>query len=328
METSDKSANAGKTRNERFSVFAICLLFAVLIWILIKLSEEHTSTIEYPIEYSGFSTNKVMVDKSDSTITLTVKSHGFKLISVKYFQKRSPIIVDFNKLKLKKKSEHCYSSYIVTSQILSKISSQLKYSTELLSISPDTLFIELEDLVQKKLAVKPKLNVKFAKQHHLYTPIKYSPDSVIVSGPFSVISKLKYLQTETLKLENLKDDKSLELKIQNPLNNSILSLSHTKVKVELDVEEFTEANFDIALNYVSGKEDLRIKTFPEKVNVVFMVALKDYKKINKTMFLAVVNCDDISIEENNRLKVMLTEFPENVKISRIEPEAVEYIILK
>lgn len=331
-ETSGKLIKAKKTRNERFSVFAICLILAMLIWILIKISETHTTTIEYPLEYVNLSTDKVLVNKSDSIIILKVEAFGYKLISEKYFQKHNPIVIDFKKLKLKKSIKHCYSSYIVTSQILNQISSQLNYSSELQSISPDTLFLELEDFMQKKLPVKLNLDVNFEKQHHLYSPITYSPDSVIVKGPYSVISKLEYVQTELSKLENLKDDKTISLEIQNPAAKSLVNLSNTKIVIELDIEEFTEADFDITVDYIpidtGNKKNIRIKTFPDKVNVVFLVALKDYKSINESMFNAAVNCSDISQVENNRLKVKLTKFPDKVKISRIEPEAVEYIIMK
>lgn len=330
-QTSDKSVKTEKTRNDRFSVFTICLMLAVLIWILIKLSEDHTTTIEYPLEYVNLSADKVIVDNSDSTIILTVKLHGFKLISVKYFQKRPPIAIDFKKLKLNKRSGHSYTSHIVTSQILSKISSQLKYSSELLSISPDTLTYEIEDIVKKKLPVKLNLNLEFEKQHHLYTPIKYTPDSVVVKGPYSVISKLDFVQTESLKLKNLKEDKTFKVNVQNP--NLLVSIFSSEIIVEMDIEEFTESYFELTLNYIpfpvgNENEDLRIKTFPEKVKVVFMVALNDYKYIKEKMFTASVDYKDISKEGNNRVKVELTKFPEKVKISRIEPDAVEYIILK
>ena len=283
---SDKSVITEKTRKDKISVFTICLIIAVLIWLLIKLSEDHTTTIEYPIASVNLSADKVMVDKSDSMVVLRVKAHGFKLISVKYFQKRYPIVVDFKKLKPKKITAHSYESCIVASQILSEISSQLKYSNELLSISPDTLFLELEDFIQKKIPIRLNLDVNFEKQHHLYSPIKYFPNSVVVKGPYSVISKLEYVQTERIELNNLKDDITFSVDIQKPFNNSLVTLSGTEINVELDVEEFTEANFDIALDFTpidSGmvNKELRIKTFPEKVNVVFMVALKDYKSIKE-----------------------------------------------
>ena len=321
------------TRKQRFSVFTICLIIAALIWLLIKLSEQYSSTIKYPFEFVNLPDDKVMIEKSDSTLLLEIKIHGFNLISTKYFKKQPILKIDYKKLRTKTINPNTCVRYIETSQLIKKTSSQLKSSSELLSISPDTIFFKFENLIQKKLPIQLNLTINNKQQYHLYSPVKYSPDSVVVKGPYSVVSNLKYVKTKKLSLNNIIADKKFKMDIQKPFNNSFVSLSKSKINVEIDVEEFTEANFEIPVYYVSKnkqteKINSRIKTFPEKVKVIFLVALKDYKTINKEMFTASIDYEDISAKGNRLLKVELTKFPEKVIISRIEPDVVEYIIIE
>jgi hypothetical protein len=58
-----------------------------------------------------------------------------------------------------------------------------------------------------------------------------------------------------------------------------------------------------------------------------MVALKDYKKINESMFWAMIDFTKLDLKSaDNKVKVLITKFPSFVKITKIDPEKVEYII--
>ena len=59
-----------------------------------------------------------------------------------------------------------------------------------------------------------------------------------------------------------------------------------------------------------------------------MVALRDYKKVEASMFEAVVDLHNLVDNQASKLKVLVTQKPAFTKITRIKPAKVEYIIYK
>ena len=96
------------------------------------------------------------------------------------------------------------------------------------------------------------------------------------------------------------------------------------MEISLSVEKYTESTIKIPI--VNTVNEYKIKTYPDFVIVTYLVTLENFNRVNEEMFTASVN-----IEENNnsnRLKVHLIRKPSFVRITRIEPEEVEYLLLK
>ncbi len=109
-----------------------------------------------------------------------------------------------------------------------------------------------------------------------------------------------------------------------PENTGELRCIPENVSVVLTVDKFTESEIEIPIVY-SG-QDHAIKTFPEKVKVTYFVTLENYKRITTEMFLADVS---FSGEENpEKLKINLVQYPSFIKIIKIEPLEVEYLLIK
>ena len=314
-------------RNE-ISVFIICFVSASLIWFLIKLSKEYYSSIDFPVTYVNLPVNKQLISKTDTVLTLRLKVQGYKLVSLKLFTEKRPIKISLSNIKLKNEQKGIYKTNIAVSQISHQILNHLKYVNEIESISPDTLFFVFEDIVKKKIPVKLKLNLSFEKQYQLYEPIELTPDSVIISGPKTIIRNIKYIESEEKEFIQLNDNKSIELSLQSPSKKKGINLSSKKIQVKIHVERFTEANLELPIISISDENEFKIKTFPEKVKITYMVALKDFKNVYPELFTANVNCKNINKGNNKKLKIDITQKPNFINITKIEPEEVEYIILK
>ena len=74
--------------------------------------------------------------------------------------------------------------------------------------------------------------------------------------------------------------------------------------------------------------NITLRTFPDKLSLTYIVALKDYKKVEPAMFVAAVNYNTTVDRKTTKLKVQITQKPKFTKITKLKPEKVEFIILQ
>jgi hypothetical protein len=98
-----------------------------------------------------------------------------------------------------------------------------------------------------------------------------------------------------------------------------------EVKVQIAVEQYTEAKFELPLIILNQPDSLQIKTFPSKVKVTCRVGLSQYNKLNNSSFQAIIDYSEHSVI-NSKLAVRLDKVPETVIRVDFFPKEVEYII--
>lgn len=316
--------NEIKFRNKLY-IFIVCIVISAFVWTLIKFSKDYTTVLKYPVIFKNIPANRVLVNYPDSTISLTVTAKGFKLIYNEFFNKPYPLEIDLSTVHLKRKGDFYYSN-LFTTTVTSELSKQLMFPNNIVSIDPDTLTFTFEKRYFKKVPVESRLEMNFKKQYQLYDSIKFSPDSVTISGSLNDIKKISSVKTEQKVLKNLSSSEFVDLNIELPKKLNV-SVSPKKIVGYVNVEKFTESNIEIPINHNADKVNKSIKLFPNKVNVSYLVALKDYKKINEGMFWAFVDFSKLDLKSaDNKVKIVITKFPSFTKITKIDPEKVEFII--
>ena len=312
---------------DQSTAFLICFLISLFIWVLIKYSKEYDTVIQYPVVYKNMPEDKILINEIDSVIFINVKAKGFRLLSVKYLKRKKPVSFDLSKLEYKKKQD-VYEVIIFTSDIQKNISTRLKYSNELISISPNTLTLKFEDVYSKKVPVKLNIELDFEKQYYIYDSISVEPDSILITTTETFFKRIKLIETEEKVLNQLNKNKSFSIPVKNHGIKNTIKLSANIVQVNIHLEKFTEEVEELDIDIINPNDRVSIKTFPEKVKITYFVALIDYNRVDHEMFKAQVNIPVIGKLTPGKLKVNIVQFPSFVKIRKIVPDKVEYIILK
>ncbi len=332
METEFKTLADKVIKNKRLQnkkkliIFSFCLLISMSFWTLKKFSKEYQLIVPFKISFQNLPENKVLLNNSDTTFYITIKSQGFNLIYYQLFNETKKINIDLSKIQLFK-GYNKNTSYLGASQIIKAIKKQNTLDYNIVSVYPDTFALLWENAYIKNVAVKPILKLNFQKQYQLYDSIKVIPDSIYISGIRSEIDNIKFLFTQSLSLNDLKSNKSIYLNIIKPNDKTKVKLFSDKVKIIISVEKYTEAEIEVPINIQNNLQQSDIKIFPDKVKIKYLVALKDFKKINKEMFVAIATIKT-NTKSENKAKIEIVNFPSNLKISKIYPEKVEYIIFK
>ncbi|WP_418604350.1 YbbR-like domain-containing protein [Hwangdonia sp.] len=308
-----------KTR--KINVFFLFLFFAFIILILTKLSKEYTNTVVFNIDKINVPQENIILNDSSAKLNITLKTHGFKWLT--YYFNKPKIAIDFVKDVDKIDSTFVWSK----SKAYLLASTQFGKQVELLNISPDTLRFRFDVNLVKKVPVILNDDINFSQGFDVSKPFKITPDSIKVIGPNVLVSQVHSVETEPIKLNDVKSDVNKVIQLQLPKNSKDLTFSDKTVSLTATVEKFTEGTLKLPINIKNIPNNKTINYFPKTVNVTYYTSLNNFKTISAKDFR--VECDFSKTTGNQSfLLPELTKFPETVKRAKINQQHIEFIIIE
>jgi hypothetical protein len=303
----------------KFSNILFFVTIAALFWLLIKLSANYTVTEPLTIDIKDAPADLVVVDGSQE-LKVTLSTSGFELLNY-YFKPASKRKVDISleEVPLHKDSEGTYSFSI--SYAKEKVAKYLAIEPSEVSFDENRISIRMEKLDSLKVKVMPNIDISYEKQYNRHGRIQIKPDSITIYGPKSKLKEIDNIYTESISLKNI----SSNIDINVPLHpEEMINFDSKEVNIKINVEKYTEA---IANVKIENNSDKKLRLFPDKVKIKYIVSLTDYNIIKDNSFIISIDTADIS-SENNFLPVYLIDYPSNTRIISIEPKEVEYIIIE
>ncbi len=319
--------NKGIKDKKKFLIISLCILISLSLWLLIKFSDDYQFTIQIPVSISNIPSDRILIGNDTIILTTTIKAEGVNAIYYYFFGKKDVIKIDYSLLKCKENTNKT-SSQFNTQQLSKTIDKYLNFKHEMIALSPDNIYLSFEKTYFKIVPVKINTQLSFEDQFQLYDSIKITPNKICISGTEKALKLIDHLFSEPIVLNNLNADQNLYVSLVKPNDIKDIKLFIDKIKVNISVEKFTEATIEVPVTINKTNNKTKIKLFPENVKITYLVALKDYKKITKELFDVEVNGNVSKSDENNKLKVVLVKSPAFIKLTKIYPDNVEYIIFK
>ncbi len=311
---------ASVKQNRDLLVFLLFLVLATGLWFINALRKEYTSSISYPVKYAEFPNDYILLGKPQSKIQIQIKSLGFSILPYHLGKLLEPHFLNVSSFR-RIKTEKRYGAYLPTREIFREFAGTFPKDIELISISPDTLFIYFEKKERKKVPVKFNSQLKFKPQYYQSGKIKLKPDSVEVSGPSSLIDSIEFVNTEFKIYEALSDSLIRNMSLERIGN---LEFAPNRIVVNIPIEPFTEKNMSIPITHLNIPDTLSLKTFPDDINLTFTVAASHFNTVKAQDFSVAVDFNSsITPGLPDRLKVRLLSQPEGLKNVSYSPLFVE-----
>jgi hypothetical protein len=316
---------------KRYLVFIFFVALSTLAWYIRALADNYITEIKYPVKYSNFPPNRILSKAPPAFLNIQVRADGFTILSYKLKLKRA-LRFDVNSFSLYSLTKDSTSVYLLTRNIEDKLTTELNETNkniQILDIYPDTLFFNFSKLRKKKIQVKAAVytnELMFARQHMLNGEPYTIPDSIIVSGPTSILDTLKLIYTEPLELDNEADTIEGTQHLKTFDKRVIYSLN--KVKVVVPIDRFTESEYEIPIDAINVPESLLVKSFPNKIKINYLITLSNFNKVTPGSFHAYIDYNTVYLDINPKLKVELDPLPAYVQNVKIKPAYVEFLIEK
>ena len=293
----------------------VAIVFSIILWGTISLSEDYYSNIEIPLRITDFPPGYTIASEVPKKMTIKLKGSGWKLFSLNVGQDVS-YNVSVNG-----------DSGLINITLLEYLTDNRWVISELevIDIIPSSLSVSIERIIEKKVPIVSNLNLDFKAGYGLATNIELNPDSVIVSGPVSVVKNLTQLRTKELLLSSL--DKKVEQRIGFiDLPGTIYGTDF--VTVTLDIQRVVDKQFDdINVNVLDVPRNRDVVLLPNKISIGVRGGIDILGKLNKDQFEAFVFYRQVVLDTLGNV-VPQVRLPENTNLLYLKPERLRYIIKK
>lgn len=304
-------------------ILAFSLLLAFFMWSMYRMTGKYSAVFDYKIyiqsNIAGHSRSAV----SSNSLVIRGRASGFYI-----FQQRSnvdsgkneiAVSVDSKDLTSYNKGEDIF--YLLATDLEEQVQEFLGSDFKLEGISSDTLFFHFPKQANIKVPVVVKENITFAPQYAAPMGMSIKPDSVVIYGDKSIISKITYVETQNVRHSKVDEPVQGVVKLR-PVKG--VSYSSQEAYYSLNVVRYFENVITLKIeeeNFPSGANVLFI---PQQVDVRYRMPFNIKKEFQESDFRVMVNYD--SIGRSNIVRPMIIEKPEGLFDVRIEPLFVECLV--
>lgn len=305
-------------------VFLLCLAVSSLLWLLLAFNGFYTSRFAVPVKYINMPVDHLLMENLPKEAEIEVSGSGFHLLTYRLRPQLAEIIVDGRNIGILPAGEK-NGSFLTTLHAVDYFN-RLHGDIKALNIYPDTIFFNFFNRGYNRVPVEVSSFLEFVDQHGLVDSMVIKPDSVTITGPLELTGKITKVETDPLILTNLNKSGSYNLKVKQP--HPDMSFEPAEVAVHLEIDRFTEASVEVPvfLEHLIQRDSLSVT--PQTIQVVFQVALRNYKKIKSEDFQIVADVNDLKVQKGGRLILKVKKAPAYAKQIRLKPESVETIIRK
>ena len=199
---SEESIQRSTGDNRKIYIILVCFFIASVFWLLIALSRNYSATISLPVTYSNFPSRKVIVNDLPDKVAVKINTSGFKIIALSLRKSEDAVNIDIAQ-GLSNTGSLSDALAIPTRYFLQDFTLSLGVNIDISGFAPDSIVFLFKDKVSKKVPVRLNLSFTLEKQFDTVGVPGTIPDSVIVSGPPSHISKIKEIVTEAIKFDKI-----------------------------------------------------------------------------------------------------------------------------
>ena len=261
--------------------------------------------------------NVVLTSELPSNMKITLKDRGTVLVNYSWGQGLLPLTLDFTEY-----SDKGNQVRIPSMSLAKKISAQLSQSTKLVAIKPDTLEFIYTKGAAKTVPVKLCGTITPERQYYVSDTI-FSPDSVRVYAPKSILDTITAAYTKTVDFEGVSDTVRKRVSIA-PVKGARFIPDYSDLTLKVDV--YAEKTVDVPVVGVNFPHDKVLRTFPSKVKVTFQIGLSRFMEVDADDFQVVVDYNDLQNEGGDKCRLQLKEMPKGVNHVRVNPKEMDYII--
>lgn len=304
-------------KSREFFIFLFFFLVAGGFWLLQTLNNDYEAEFAIPVRLRKVPDNIILTSEPASKLHISVKDKGTVLLNYMLGKSFYPVTIDFTEYL----NEDSHVK-IPASRFINEVMGQMKASTQLLSIDPDTLEYIYSTGASKRVPVRLNGSLK-ADRQYFFSDTLFQPDSVTAYAPEFMLDTIHAAYTQYVALENISDTIYQQLLLQAQRG---VKLVPSSIQMILPVDIYTEKTVEVSLQGVDFPIDKTLRAFPSKVQITFQVGVSRFRDITADDFHIDVSYEELQTLGTNKYTVKLQNIPQGVSHVRINPEQVDFLI--
>ena len=291
------------------------VIFSILIWGSITLSEQYFSYKEFNIKVinqpSGYTCSII----NPPNVSVKIKGQGWQILSLIVGSKSDYFVSadnDSGNIKLDPINEVNENTWIGS-------------RFNVVEITPKIVSFYVEKMKLKKLKVEPNTDLTFSDGYGLASEIIIYPDSIIVAGPLTILEKKSSIKTDLVSLSSLDSKMKIIADIEDIQG---IQTEINKVELTFDIQRIVEKSFkDIKVEITDIPDDRDIVLIPNTIECSLRGGINILGKITPAQISASVKYSDIVYDTLGSIQPKVNVL-ENTQLVFIKPSKLSYVIKK
>ena len=288
-----------------------------LFWVLQSLNEEVEASFKIPIRFTNVPDKVMITNEYPQYLDIRIRDNGTTMMNY-MIDRFVPVEIDFNQYQNKRGQ-----FTISLAKLSTLVRKQLKNTTGLVSISPDSLTLYYSQNKGAKFKLRLVGSVSTIPQCVINGEISSGTDSVTVYAPSYILNSIKTIETDSFALRNLSDTTVYDLPLKKIRGAKIVP---DKVKIMVPVEEITMKKMTLAVKIENIPDNMTMLLFPATVEVSYMLPISHFAKVTAGDIEIGVDYGQIKNNSGNKLAVKVLKQPSFVKHLQVVPDSIEYIL--
>lgn len=298
---------------KKIYIFVASIIFAVILWGAISLSDLYYTNIYVKLTITNFPQGYTTGSPVPEKIKLRVRGQGWKLVSLNIGPEaefKVSVGGDSGRQQIS-----LYNFIETNRWLLSDV--------DIINLYPDSIKFFVEKIISKKLLVTSGLGLEFKPGYGLATDIIFKPDSITVWGPKSLLSRMNEIRTIGSIPEPL--DSRTATTVSLPSLRGF-TYSSNSIEVILDVQRIVDKQFDNIPVIVLDKPSTReVVLLPNTVNVNIRGGIVILGKLKAEDFRAFVRYQNVVQDTTGSVSPEII-LPKNVTLQFLKPDRLRYVI--
>ena len=204
---------------------------------------------------------------------------------------------------------------------------KLPFALQLVDILPETLHLALDDYVEKRVRVAPRIVADFHEGYGQVGQMQCSPESVVLAGAKSQLDALQEWPTVYHKMSDLRSSIDADVDLEESSNFSV-STVQKEVRVQLNVQPYAEKIFSgLPITVATPPLNREVIFIPPRMDLVVRGGIDQLARLTNMDFDAVVQYESL-LRDDPEFVVPNVIAPPEVKIVGRKPEKFKFIIRK
>lgn len=282
-ETKKSSNRISPKKLSNLKVVVLCIAAATTFWILNALNkDDYNTVVDFPVEIMYDQSQFIAVAGLPKTLEIEISGNGWDLLR-KFFNFNN----DAYPVEL---SNPASTKYILTSDLKRSLGEFLS-PTQLVSVLQDSLKFDIDKI--KNVKVKPVIDstsFSMAKNFRIADQITFSPASITITGPSSILDSLQ--GTLSIMLDetriNKPIDKAITLEVPDSLSD-LVSIEEDEIRVKFNVVEFLEGNKRLKIKKINFPKSVSLENEDVVIMISYLVDERKSTELKDLEFEAVLD---------------------------------------
>ena len=294
--------------NKDLKIVILCIIGATIIWFLSALNKNYTTVIKCPIELTYEKEGTIEVINPPKNVQVNVSGVGWDLLKQSLSFGQDPLLISVeNPIETKK----------IAGYTIQPLISQHLSSLNLNFVVTDTIFIDIQRLLKKKLFVfVDSSKISLQRTYQIVSPLNVNPDSVTITGHETLINSLSDTLSVRLPQDEIDNDYSEKIYIDN-FDLSLVSFSPSEIDISFDVSRYVNHSEEFDIELVNFPIDSSAYIEPDIARLNFAIQEERQNNIPEADFLIIADYNNMDPQDST-VRIELISYPNYVQEIKLD----------